>query len=154
MQLLRDQLAQLVLAQRVLAQTWSATAAHVFSSVDTLAGGDVETLQSLGFAPVVRGASAPLNVPAQITSLPGNLPGQAMVKWDPGVTEHHGYVVQHATDAANAATYSVPVVSTKRRYLLTGAPSASVMQFRVAAIDPSSPTGQSAWSNWVAVTTR
>jgi hypothetical protein len=151
---LRDQLDQAQLVQRTTLQDWAAGTAHVFANVDILAGGDVETLQSLGFVPAVRGAPLAPNVPDHVTSLPGKLPGQAMVRWDPGVSEHRGYVVQHGTDAANAATYSAPVVSTKRRYLLTGASPASVVQFRVAAIDPSSPAGQTAWSLWVGVTVR
>ncbi len=152
--LLRDQIAQIVLSQRTLLQTWSVTTQHVLSSVDILAGGDVETLQSFGFPPVVRGSSAPIAVPADIMSVLGRLSGQAFVRWDEGAPERrHGYVVQHASDAANAATYSVPAVSTKRSYVLSGA-SASVMQFRVAAIDPTSSSGQSAWSSWVAVTLR
>jgi len=150
---LHDQLVQAQLTQRVNLQNWAAGAKHVFSNVDILAGGDVDTLQSLGFSPVVRGAPVAPPVPDHITSALGKLPGQAVVKWDPGVKVRHGFVVQHGTDVASAAA-TVPVVSTKRRYVITGASSASVVQFRVAAIDSSSPTGQTAWSPWVAVTVR
>jgi hypothetical protein len=33
-------------------------------------------------------------------------------------------------------------------------PAASVVSFRVAAIDPAAPTGQSPWSAWVAGSVR
>ena len=149
---LRDQLAQAQLSQRLNQQNWAAGAKHVFSNVDILAGGDAETMQSLGFVPVVRAPVAQL-VPDHVTSALGKLPGQAVVKWDPGVLGRRGYVVQHGTDVAIAAA-TVPVVSTKRRYVITGASPASVVQLRVAAIDPSSPTSQTAWTPWVAVTVR
>ena len=151
---LGDQLAQAQLDQRSISQNWEAAAKHVFSNVDILAGGDAETMVSLGFAPVVRAPHVAAIIPDHITSAPGKLPGQARVKWDPGVHGHHGYVVQHGTDAANAATYSVPAVCTRRRYEITGASPASVVSFRVAAVDSSSPTGQTAWCPWVAVTVR
>jgi hypothetical protein len=150
---LRDQLAQAQLDVRSLLQNWAAGAKHVFSNADILAGGDVETLVSLGFVPAVRAPISARNVPDHVTSVPGKLTGTATVKWDPGVEGHHGYVVQHGTDAANAAI-AVPVVCTKRRYDITGASPASVVQFRVAAVDPSSPTGQTAWCPWVAVSVR
>ena len=150
---LHDQLAQAQLSQRLTLQNWAAGAKHVFSNVDILAGGDVETIQSLGLVPVVRGAPIAQLVPDHITSVPGTLSGQAVVKWDPGVKGRHGYVVQHGTDVATAAA-TVPVVFTKRRYVITGASPASVVQLRVAAVDSSSPTGQTAWSPWVAITVR
>jgi hypothetical protein len=150
---LRDQLAQAQLDLRSVLQDWAAGAKHVFSNVDILAGGDVETLVSLGFTPAVRAPQSALTVPDHFTSAPGKLPGQATVKWDPGVKGHHGYIVQHGTDVATA-TASIPIVCTRRRYDITGASSASVVQFRAAAVDSSSPTGQTAWSPWVAVSVR
>jgi hypothetical protein len=62
--------------------------------------------------------------------------------------------VQHATDAANPATYSPSLACTKSKFTLTGATSGSSVSFRVAAIDPSSATGQTAWSGWVVGTVR
>jgi hypothetical protein len=150
---LRDQLAQAQLDQRSITQNWAAAAKHVFSNVDILAGGDAETMVSLGFTPAVRAPISVPNVPDHVTSVPGKLSGQATVKWDPGVHGHHGYVVQHGADAATAAA-SAPIVCTRRRYDITGASPASVVQFRVAAVDSSSPTGQTAWCPWVAVTVR
>ena len=150
---LHDQLAMAQLDLRTLLQDWAAGAKHVFSNVDILAGGDIETMQSLGFAPVVRSAPVAPNVPDHITSAPGKLPGQAVVKWDPGVRGHRGYCVQHGTDAATAAT-TIPVICARRRYEITGASPASAIQFRVAAVDSSSATGLTAWSPWIAVTVR
>jgi hypothetical protein len=61
----------------------------------------------------------------------------------------HGFVVQWATDANAPATFSMPVVSTKRKLTLSGLPHGASLSFRVAAIDPASATGQSPWSAWV-----
>ena len=62
----------------------------------------------------------------------------------------HGFLVQRATDVANQATYAPAVVTTKTTYTLTGAPSASVVHVRVAAIDPNAIGEQSPWSDWAA----
>jgi hypothetical protein len=76
-----------------------------------------------------------------------------VVVWQRG-TAKHGFVVQRAADVANPATYASAVPCTKTKYTLTGAQSATVVHFRVAAIDPTAPAGVSPWSDWVACTVR
>jgi len=103
---------------------------------------------------VVRGTPVVPALPGPIVIVPGVISGTAKATWTAGGTNHHGYVLQHATDVANPATISDSVVCTKRRFLITGAQPASVVHVRVAAIDPSSPMGRSAWSEWAAGSTR
>jgi hypothetical protein len=98
--------------------------------------------------------SAPWRRWPNITSLACKEVGQAGVKWPRGLARH-GFLVQHATNSQDPATYSGWLPSTKSRYMLGGlAPSGSTMSFRVAAIDPSSPTNQTPWSAWCAATVR
>jgi hypothetical protein len=149
---LRVQLHTLLKNQGVVRQQWGAATTHVLSTIDVFSNGDPAVVQSFGFDAVVRGASSASTAPTQITSTLGKLPGQATVRWIP--SNRRGSIVQRATDVSNAATYSTPVVCTRRRYMLTGAQPASVVHVRVAAIDPSSPDGQSAWSEWISVTVR
>jgi hypothetical protein len=77
----------------------------------------------------------------------------AVVAWSRG-TARYGFVVQRAADVANPATYASAVPCTKTKYTLAGAQSASVVHFRVAAIDPIASAGVSPWSDWVSCTVR
>jgi hypothetical protein len=66
----------------------------------------------------------------------------------------HGFVVQLARDPASPATLSVPVPCTRSRFTFTGGTPSSIVHLRVAAIDPTSPTGIGPWSDWIAATVR
>jgi len=149
-----DQLKTLRLSHRVLLQQWAAQTKQVLSVIDVFCDGDVAKLHGFGFDAAVRNAPSALAVPTDLITHPGKLSGQAVVAWKIVGPRDHGFLVQHATDAANPATYSTPIASTKRKFTLIGAQPASVVHFRVAAIDPSSATGQTAWSDWVSATAR
>jgi hypothetical protein len=95
-----------------------------------------------------------LVAPEGLATSPGANAGQAAVKWERGQARH-GFLVQHATDVANPATFSQPTACTKITFTLSGlAPSGSSVFFRVAAVDPHAPTGQSPWSGWVSATVK
>jgi hypothetical protein len=152
---LREQLKAAVRNLEIQTQQWGVEANHVLSNVDIICGGDREMIQSFGLQAVVRGSAQPVPVPTAITTSPGKLSGTGVIRWTLGGQKaRHGFLLQRATDVANAATYSTPVACTKRRYVLTGASPASVVHVRIASVDPSSATGQSAWSDWVAVSVR
>jgi hypothetical protein len=68
----------------------------------------------------------------------------------PRVGGRRGFVVQHATDTANATTYSPQALCSKTKYTLENLPSGSVVHFRVAAADARAASGMSPWSDWVA----
>ena len=147
---LRDQLETAVLARRSQLEQWAADTQHVVSCVNVLAGGDAEVLHALGVEAVTSTTPRVSAVPGPIVIVPGAISGEAKVTWTASGTRHSGYVLQHATDVANPATISNSVVCTGRRYVIKGAQPASVVYVRVAAIDPSSETGQTAWSDWAA----
>jgi hypothetical protein len=150
---LKAQLATAEAKQRSLRVRWSDATRQILGAVAVWCGGSPDMVHGLGFDVYARQGLGPLTPPTALTTNPGVNPGEATVKWARGVA-YHGFLVQHATDVANAATYSAAVACTKSKYTLEGAPPASVVYFRVAAIDPSVKTGQSAWSGWIAATAR
>jgi hypothetical protein len=89
-----------------------------------------------------------LGAPIDLTVKPGKAVGEVLAAWAKGVAGH-GFLAQHATDPGNPATISAPVPCTKPKLLATGLTSGAALSFRVAAIDPASPTGMSPWSAWV-----
>ena len=100
----------------------------------------------------IRAAVAELFAAFGITGSPGATVGTATWKWPRGLAKH-GFLVQHATDVANVATYSPQLACTKTRYTLGGlVPSGSSVCLRVAAVDPHAATAQSPWSVWVSGT--
>jgi hypothetical protein len=139
--------------QRSLRRAWRAARKQVLGTVDVLCAGSADEIKAYGFDVRVHGTLGPLAVPGDLATAPGTALGEATFSWQKGLCRH-GFLVQHATDAANPATYSPVVACTKSKFTLTGAPPGSSVSFRVAAIDPSSPTGQTPWSGWVAGTVR
>lgn len=150
---LRSQLAQAEAAQGTLRRKWSDATRQILGALAAWCDGSADMVVRLGFRVLTRAHLGSLAVPSNLTTALGASPGESTVKWDRG-NAYHGFLVLHATDATNVATYSAPVPCTKSRFTLEGAPSASVVHFRVAAIDPSSKTGTTAWSDWVAGTVR
>jgi hypothetical protein len=66
----------------------------------------------------------------------------------------YGFMVQWATDTADATTYSATIPCHAASYTLPGQASGATLHFRIAAIDPSQATHMSAWGAWVAGTAR
>jgi hypothetical protein len=113
-----------------------------------LCNGSAEKVTGLALDVETRARLGALGAPADLAVNPGAGSGEVAASWLRG-NARHGFVVQHATDAANPATYAPPMPWTKTRFTLGGlAPNATV-SFRVAAIDPTSATGASPWSAWV-----
>ena len=150
---LRSQLAQAEAAQRTLRRKWSDATRQILGALAAWCDGSADMVTQLGFGVLSHTSLGPLAIPSNLTTSPGASAGESTVKWDRG-NAHHGFLVQHATDVTNVATFSAFNPCTKSRFTLEGAVSASVVSFRVAAIDPSSKTGMTAWSGWVAGTVR
>jgi hypothetical protein len=151
---LRTQLKIAEAKQMGLRRAWRATKKQVLSTADVLCAGSADDLRAYGFDVLTHGVPGqPVAVPDNLSTAPGKAGGEVSAKWPKGDAKH-GFIVQHATDVANAATFSAPIPSTTCKFTLTGQTPATSVHFRVAAIDPSSPTGQTAWSAWVAGTVR
>jgi hypothetical protein len=149
----RKALEGLVAKQRVTRQGWRVATKEVTGNVAAVTQGSADLVHSLGFDVITHAQPAAQPAPIGLVPLAGTAAGEAEVTWQRG-TARHGFIVQRATDVANAATYTVPVPCTKVKYTIEGAPSASVVHVRVAAIDPRSSTGAGPWSDWVSCTVR
>jgi hypothetical protein len=121
---------------------------QVLSTVTVYCAGSADTEKGFGLDVVHRGRLGPQPTPVGLTVNPGTEPGEIVAKWTKGIAIH-GFVAQHATDTSNAATLSPSIPCTKPKFVLDGLTSNASMSFRIAAIDPASPTGQSPWSAWV-----
>ena len=145
---LREQLRAADAQQVVLRRNWTASTSHVLATATLFCAGSADKVKSLTLDVEQRGRTGPLPVPVGLEVNPGAVPGEATAKW-PRASAKYGVLLQHATDPANAATVSVPQVCTKTKITLDGMPSNANVSVRIAAIDPSSPQGQTAWSAWV-----
>jgi hypothetical protein len=153
---LKDQLMAAVSKQRTLRHTWSVYLKQVLASLDAFCANSPAKIQGFGCLPVSNTAHALLGAPTNLATSPGLLLGEARLTWARGLAIH-GFIVQHATDTANPATYATPVPCSKVKFTLAPtatSPSGSTVYFRVAAIDPHAPLGQSPWSAWIAATVR
>ena len=150
---LRAQLAVLAASQQGHRRDWNVAKKRVISESEVATQGSADQVRALGLDVVTRGSTGQLAAPSGLSTALGKAAGEADLAWHRD-RAGHGFIVQHATDVANQATYSANTPCTKTKFTLKGAQSQSVVHFRVAAIDPSSATGQSPWSEWVAGTVR
>ncbi len=145
---LKAQLKTAVAAQRATRQDWAVSTAHMLSTATVFCSGSAEKVTGFGLDVETHQRLGALAAPADLTVNPGKGSGEAVASWTRG-NALHGFVVQHATDAGNPASFSAPQAWTKSKFTLSGLATSATVSFRVAAIDPSSPTGQSPWSAWV-----
>jgi hypothetical protein len=145
---LRGQVKTAEAKQLALRQNWVVSTAHVLSTATVLCGGSAERIQALSLDVDTRNKVGTLGVLAGLVVNPGTVTGEIVSAWTRG-NAFHGFVVQHATDPANPATVSPPIPWTKHRFTLGGLAAKATMSFRVAAIDPTSPTGIGPWTDWV-----
>jgi hypothetical protein len=150
----RTKLQALEATQRANRHDWTIATQKVTANVAETSQGSPDTVHALGFD--VRTHVAPIAqavAPSGITWQPGTAPGEAVVSWQRG-TARHGFLVQRAADIANQATYTGPIPCTKTKYTITGEKPATIVNLRVAAIDPTTPAGLGPWSEWVSCTVR
>jgi hypothetical protein len=149
---LRGKLALAEAEQRTLRRDWNATTRKVIATAAVYCQGSADQVHALGFDVRPHGSVGPVGVPAGITTTPGKELGEVLVRWER--SGRRSVAVQHATDVANAATFSAPIPRTAGSYVLKGAIPGSTVHFRVAEVDPSAPSGLGPWSDWVAGTAR
>jgi hypothetical protein len=150
---LRAQLAAAEGKQATLRRSWRAARRQVLSAADVLCAGSADDVKAYGFDTFTRMPGSAIAPPETVHTAPGKALGTVHVSWLKG-SGRRGFVLQAATDVSNAATYSASIPVTGTKYTYKGAPSGSVVHFRVAAIDPSETTGLTAFSAWVSGTAR
>lgn len=145
---LRVQLKNAMATLASLRRDWQAAKATVLSNATVVGGGSADDVKGLSLDVMSHARLGALSAPAGLAVAPGKVPGDITASWERGVARH-GFLVQHASDPNAPATISAPVACTKQKLALTGMPVGASLSFRVAAIDPASPTGQTPWSAWV-----
>jgi hypothetical protein len=150
---LRTQLATVLAKQFALRSDWTVAVGKLLSTVEVFCNGQAERVQAFGFDVHQRVAIGPQPAPANLTVTTGKDVGQVVAAWTKG-TGLHGFVVQHATDPSNPATYSAIEPCTTPHVTLRGLPSGSVVHVRVAAVDPKASPAMGPWSVWASGTVR
>ena len=140
-------------ALTLLRRDWQTSHEQVLNTVKVFAAGFGDVVKELGFELVAATPAGLLPAPSGLTATSGKNQGEVKASWKRG-DARHGFVVQHATDPANAATYSALKLSTRMTCTLGGLQSGIVVHVRVAAVDPRAADDQGPWSIWVAATVR
>ena len=150
---LKSKLLDAVGTQRALRRDMAVSLRALQSAIEVFAAGRVDVVNGFGFEVVGHTPSTPLAAPFDLTVNPGKLSGELAVSWKKGQARY-GFIVQHATDPANQATYSAIAPCTRTKTTLGGLPSGTSVHVRVAAVDPTQASGMSPWSNWYSGTVR
>ena len=146
-----DLRAQLKNAEAALAshrRDWVASKLQVTATVTVFCGGSVDKVKGFNLDVRTHARIGLLGALIDLTVNPARDPGQVQVAWAKGAARH-GFLAQHATDPNVPATISAAIPCTKPKLLVSGLTPGASLSFRVAAIDPASPTGMSPWSAWV-----
>lgn len=150
----QDLINQLALARASEAgalRRWKARKRGTVAAVTTFCDGSKDQILSFNFAVAGR---TPYPLATVVQGLQGkrsNTVNTATVVWKT-TRGNQGFMVQYATDAADPATYSAPISSSKGTFVLTGQTPGATLYFRVLALDARLPTGQTDYTPWVAVT--
>jgi hypothetical protein len=145
---LRAQLEVAEAKQETLRRDWTAAKKEVTSSVTAFCQGSADKVKGFHLDVVTYRKRVLLDAPEGLEVNPGAWPGDVRAKWLRGLARN-GFVVQHATNPSDPATISAAISWTKVSFKLDGLPPGTAVSFRIAAVDPKSPTGISPWSAWV-----
>ena len=148
---LRLQLSQVEADEVTLARRWGIRRQGVLQAVNVFCDGSKEKVQAFNLGVATRTKLPPAVVPTNLHQAKTRKPTTLVVAWDK-TTQRHGYMVQHATNPNDAATYAAPVMCTKARFELPGQTLAATIHLRVLALDPSLPGGQTEYTAWEPVT--
>jgi hypothetical protein len=144
------QLAALKANEPVFARRWDTKKRAVFSAITDYADGSIDKVHGFGCAVQGHEPLPPAGVPQHLRDKHSKVHGTAIAEWDT-VHGRHDFMVQHATDQHDAATFAEPVVSSKSTFKLPGQTRGATIYFRVQALDPKLPGGKTDWTPWVPV---
>jgi hypothetical protein len=150
-----DDLLKAVAAKRValdtLVQTWAAQTTQCLGAVKEYCSGSQTKCKNMGFGTAGRVSRPSAPLPVNLVAHHNKVAGIAELEWKCDGRRHQ-YMVQHATNPADASTYAAPVVVSRMRFKLPGQTPGAVLHFRVQVLDPKLPEGHSDWTAWVPVT--
>lgn len=147
---LRQQLAQAEADEVTIVRRWSLRRQGLLHAVSVFCDGSKEKVQAFNLGVLQRNKLPPAVVPTNLHQARSDKPTTPVVVWD-RVKGSDGYLVQHATNPADPATYAQPVMCKRARFALPGQMLAGTLHFRVLSLDPALPGGQSDYCAWVAV---
>jgi hypothetical protein len=123
----------------------------VLGAIQSAGDGAAQGVQSFNVAVEQRQAKPLAVVPLNVRPMKTKTPSYASVRWDVDQGAK-AYVLQHCTNPADATTYSPQISVTAARLHIGGQTPGATVYVRVLAVDPRVlPTGQTAFSGWVAV---
>jgi hypothetical protein len=129
---------------------WTFLRQAVLGAINAFSDGSRDTMLTFGVAVASATAHAPASSPIGLMVRKGKVSRTVAWQWFLTPKNRYGFMVQHATNVADATTYSQPMMCSKRSFkLLLQTPGATI-SLRVMALDPALPTGQTDWSGWVA----
>jgi len=131
-----------------LVRRWRIGKRALLSAIEVVGDGSAEVVGTFNVGVEQREATPDATVPVHLRSMKVYLPGTASVRWDP-TPGAKGYLLQHATNPADATTYSAQIHVSAARYHLGGQTAGTTVYFRVLALDASLPNGQTAFTGWV-----
>jgi hypothetical protein len=136
-------------SQLATLRRWGLRRQGVLGAINVFCDGSKDTMTTFGVA--VAGGAAPETavVPVGIMPLKKKVAGMAAWEWFLTPLNRHGFMVQHATNPADATTYSPAMSCSKRSFRLPLQTPGATISLRVMGLDPTLPTGQTEWSGWV-----
>ncbi|WP_044250087.1 hypothetical protein [Chondromyces apiculatus] len=148
---LENQLAIARATQRTQLRRWDAHKRAVLSAVETACDGSKDKVQRFGMGVATRTAAPTAVTPEDLRAKRSTTPGVASAVWATR-RGHHGFLVQHATNPEDPATFSAPLMSARGKFDLAGQRPGTTVYCRVLALDPDLPNGQTDYTSWVAMT--
>jgi hypothetical protein len=137
-----DQLANL--------RRWGLRRQGMLGAINVFCDGSKDTMKTLGVDVATPAPHVDADVPVDLKSFHSEKTGVVGVRWYGTPPCRSGFMVQHAANPADPTTYSASIPCSKRSFQLTGQTPAATIYFRVLAVDPTLPGGQTAWTAWVA----
>jgi hypothetical protein len=148
---LESQLKKARTSQLAEVRRWEVRKRGLLTAVNAVCDGSKDRVNAFGLGVQQRTSQPQAGVPEGLRARRSKTVGKATAVWNsrPG---HYGFMVQYATNPADAATYSPPIVVSRAKFELARQVPGSKVYVRVLALDPSLPTGQTEFTSWVAVT--
>jgi hypothetical protein len=128
---------------------WALQRQAVLSAINVFCDGSKDTMLTFGVEVATATIHHPASIPVGITARKGKVSRQVAWQWLLTPKNRYGFMVQHATNVADATTYSQPMSCSKRSFKLLLQTPGTAISLRVMGLDPSLPTGQTDWSPWV-----
>jgi hypothetical protein len=134
-----------------LVRRWGTKRRALASAIEDFADGSKDVALTFNVKLEEKAPTPIAGTPVNLRAMKSRKPTWAGCRWDrtPGA---HGYMLQHATNPADATTYSTAMAISSARFWLTGQTSGTTLYFRVLACDAAIlPSGQTPYTGWVAV---